>query len=454
MAHKNIDLDLLTIYDTKLKTYITNRGSGVSKGNSQPTDTSLLWFDTSNSSKTLLKVYNETSTSWETLNNIPSDYIKDVSYTNDILTITKADGTTIDITITSGSGSGGVSDYTSLTGKPTLNSVEIDGNKSSSDYDLLGTEHNSATNAHQDIRDLISDNTTNLTSHTTNTDIHVSTTDRNLLTALNHNKGTFGSESALRNAYPTATSGDYCVCYNGTNYTIWTYNTDWVDTGQLGNVTSVNNMTGDITLDANNVNYQTGVTLKTQIDINKSNLEKIIGDLSTLPTVDKTSITNAITEVFQDVDNGKTLIASAITDKGILTSKNDTFQTMLENLCYIKAQPNSIGYIISTKSTVGSTEYITVVLNKDTTIYTESVISIDKSKTDNADGSITLSENYTTITFRGYLTAIKNDSCIYLYPNSDGKYYITSNMKIINENGDISTNITGLNDLTKPCVIL
>ena len=37
-------------------------------------------------------------------------------------------------------------------------------------------------------------------------------------------------------------------------------------------------------------------------------------------------------EVFQSVDNGKSLIASAITDKGIDTSKDDTFETMANNI--------------------------------------------------------------------------------------------------------------------------
>ena len=125
---------------------------------------------------------------------------------------------------------------------------------------------------------------TDVKDHIDNTDIHVSTTDRNLLTSLNHNKGIFESEANLRATYPTANAGDYCICYNGTNYTMWTYSTDWVDTGVLGNVTSVNNLTGDITLDSTNINYSTGVTLKEEIDKKLENNNFIQGENITIAT--------------------------------------------------------------------------------------------------------------------------------------------------------------------------
>lgn len=43
-------------------------------------------------------------------------------------------------------------------------------------------------------------------------------------------------------------------------------------------------------------------------------------------------VNDKLSEVFQNVDNGKSLIASAITDKGVNTSKDDTFSTMAENI--------------------------------------------------------------------------------------------------------------------------
>ena len=50
-----------------------------------------------------------------------------------------------------------------------------------------------------------------------------------------------------------------------------------------------------------------------------------------LSTTAKT-LKGAINEVFQSVSNGKNLIASAITDKGVATSNTDTFQTMADNI--------------------------------------------------------------------------------------------------------------------------
>lgn len=47
------------------------------------------------------------------------------------------------------------------------------------------------------------------------------------------------------------------------------------------------------------------------------------------------SLENNMNEVFQSVSNGKTLVASAITDKGIETANDATFQTMADNIAQI-----------------------------------------------------------------------------------------------------------------------
>ena len=59
----------------------------------------------------------------------------------------------------------------------------------------------------------------------------------------------------------------------------------------------------------------------------------INNDLGTaiLNTTDKT-LKGAINELFQSVSNGKELIASAITDKGVITSSTDTFEQMANNI--------------------------------------------------------------------------------------------------------------------------
>ena len=79
----------------------------------------------------------------------------------------------------------------------------------------------------------------------------------------------------------------------------------------------------------------------------------------TLETNNKTII-GAINEVFQNASNGKTLIAQAITGKGILTNANDSFQTMATNISNIKSEETieCTGLILS-KTTLTFSDLIT-----------------------------------------------------------------------------------------------
>lgn len=55
-----------------------------------------------------------------------------------------------------------------------------------------------------------------------------------------------------------------------------------------------------------------------------------------------------VDELFQNVSNGKELIASAITDKGVDASEEETFQSLSEKINLIPSGPpgsNIIGYI-------------------------------------------------------------------------------------------------------------
>ena len=64
-----------------------------------------------------------------------------------------------------------------------------------------------------------------------------------------HNLGWYATESALTTAYPTATDGDWAIV--GATDTVWIWDTDnsqWVDSDQKGQVTSVNNQTGAVTV--------------------------------------------------------------------------------------------------------------------------------------------------------------------------------------------------------------
>lgn len=69
-----------------------------------------------------------------------------------------------------------------------------------------------------------------------------------------HNLGWYATQSALETAYPTATDGDWAIV--GSTDTVWVWDSDttaWKDTDTKGQVTSVNNMTGAVTLGINDV---------------------------------------------------------------------------------------------------------------------------------------------------------------------------------------------------------
>lgn len=63
------------------------------------------------------------------------------------------------------------------------------------------------------------------------------------------------------------------------------------------------------------------------------------GDLDDLQTTDKDSLVDAINELFTDVGDGKSLIAAAITDKGVATAATDTFADMADNIGDIQTTP-------------------------------------------------------------------------------------------------------------------
>ena len=68
---------------------------------------------------------------------------------------------------------------------------------------------------------------------------------------------------------------------------------------------------------------------------------KNIDNYQTTPSEELDKIKADIDELFQSVSNGKTLIASAITDKGVITSSSDSFSTMADNIKSIEGTSNS-----------------------------------------------------------------------------------------------------------------
>ena len=92
-------------------------------------------------------------------------------------------------------------------------------------------------------------------------------------------------------------------------------------------------------------NNETLVAVITAIDETKADIKDIpsIEGLATESYVD-----TKVDELFQNVSNGKGLIASAITDKGVYASDDETFQELSDKIGLIPVGPpgtNIIGYI-------------------------------------------------------------------------------------------------------------
>ena len=75
--------------------------------------------------------------------------------------------------------------------------------------------------------------------------------------------------------------------------------------------------------------------------------------LTSTNTVQNKVVTVALNDCFQSVSNGKELIASAITDKGVATDATDTFLEMSDNIREINGEMYSI--TITTVDTIKNT---------------------------------------------------------------------------------------------------
>lgn len=99
-----------------------------------------------------------------------------------------------------------------------------------------------------------------------------------------------------------------------------------------------------VTIDNKVTTLETDVeTLETKVEeLNASNISydehstlySAMGDIDELETTSK-NLVGAINENFTSVSNGKSLVASAITDKGVPTASDATFQTMADNISQI-----------------------------------------------------------------------------------------------------------------------
>ena len=111
-----------------------------------------------------------------------------------------------------------------------------------------------------------------------------------------HNLGYFATLTELQEAYPTAEAGDWAIV--GATDTVWIWDTDnsaWVDSDRKGQVTSVNNQTGDVTVQETLVSGTNIKTINGNSVLGSGNLE-----LSTYLTYPAGWTTTGTTKAFCD----------------------------------------------------------------------------------------------------------------------------------------------------------
>ena len=106
------------------------------------------------------------------------------------------------------------------------------------------------------------------------------------------------------------------------------------------------------------------ITLEINTIYNKINNLKVIDvdselSESSVNPVQNQVITKKLNEVFQSVSRGKEMIASAITDKGIETSKDASFEELAASILSIDTDKKGADYVLLSKPIIdGSKDYV------------------------------------------------------------------------------------------------
>ena len=125
---------------------------------------------------------------------------------------------------------------------------------------------------------------------------------------------------------------------------------------------------GEFLTEHQDISHLATKTSVSSLESEVSNLKKSAltehQDISHLAT--KTSVSSLESEVSnlkKSVSDGKELIASAITDKGVNTSKTDSFQTMAANISKISGDNDDVLLIYSFENNVRGNAHGTILLN-------------------------------------------------------------------------------------------
>ena len=133
----------------------------------------------------------------------------------------------------------------------------------------------------------------------------------------------------------------------------------------------------------------TGATLLPILDLTQSNT-----------SADITGLQTQVDELFQSVSNGKTLVANAITGKGISTSSSATFATMAQNIRNISTgeNPYTVAYV-KVKCTTNSSTTLTFNFSK-------AILALRSITPPNSNASVSITD-YKTLGVSQYNVKLK-----------------------------------------------
>ena len=115
---------------------------------------------------------------------------------------------------------------------------------------------------------------------------------------------------------------------------------------------------------------------------------------NTISGMTATNVQDAIDECFQSVSNGKSLVASAITDKGVTTASDATFATMATNIENIVTGITPSGNKSITISDVGTTSDIDVNDYATASVTTSGLVKPSGTKSITSNGTSINVESY------------------------------------------------------------
>lgn len=174
-----------------------------------------------------------------------------------------------------------------------------------------------------------------------------------------------------------------------------------------------------------------------------------IGNVDSLKTTAKDNLVEAVNECFQSASDGKALIASAITGKGVTTSSGATFATMATNIAAIKTNPTlqSKTAVLSTSSQTISADSGYDGLSKVTVpavVGTATTSNVLKEKTFSSASGVSLTG---TMADNGAVNQTLNAGGSYTIPvgyhNGSGKVTVNSLASQTSATADASSIVSG-----------